>query len=60
MYKLKVKSSFAKCCTTYYYNTFEEVANKIAEICNSNNICDILKTQKEFNYRFYISEVKSK
>ena len=59
-YKLKIKAFNCESVTTKEYNTLQEVAHKIAEICNADNLKDILKAQKEYNIRFYISSYQSK
>ena len=59
MYKLKVKRADQTTLTTYFYNTLQEVADKIAIICNGATLEAIMKAQKEFNFRFYISYSKN-
>lgn len=59
-YKLKIKAFNCSTITTNEYKTLQEVADKIKEICNTDNLKDILKAQKEYNIRFYISSYQSK
>ena len=59
-YKLKIKAFNCESVTTKEYNTLQEVADKIKEICNANNLKEILKVQKKYNIRFYISNYQSK
>ena len=59
-YKLKIKAFNCVCETTKEYKTLQEVADKIKEVCNADNLKDILKAQKEYNIRFYISSYQSK
>lgn len=55
MYKLKIKRTDQECITTKYFNTIQEVADYFSLILNINCLEDMLKSQKEFNFRFYLS-----
>lgn len=57
MYKLKYKAQ-GDVPQVYYFKTMQEVLGEICKICESNKIEDILKVQKEYNIRFYISYKK--
>lgn len=54
MYKLKYKAQ-GDAPQVYYFKNLQEVFAEIFKICESNKIEDILKVQKEYNLRFYIS-----
>ena len=54
MWKLKYKCKDEE-LQTEYYNTLQEVTDRIMFICNADNIKDVVKAQKEFNIRFYVS-----
>lgn len=54
MYKLKYKAQ-GDVPQVYYFKTMQEVFAEIFKICESSKIEDILKIQKEYNLRFYIS-----
>lgn len=55
MYKLKIKSQHSSSTTTKFFNTLQEVAEQIKTICNASNLAEVLKHQKEFNFRFYVT-----
>ena len=54
MWKLKHKCRNEE-VQTEYYNTLQEVTKRIMFLCDANNIQDVIKAQKEFNIRFYVS-----
>lgn len=56
MYKLKYKAQ-GDVPQVYYFKTMQEVFSEICKICESNKIEDILKVQKEYNIRFYVTKV---
>ena len=43
----------------FQFNTIQEVAEHIKTICDAKTLQDILKVQKEFNLRFYLSYKKN-
>lgn len=55
MYKFKYKAQNEE-PQTFYFKTMQEVFNYIYLLCDSDKIEDILKVQKEYNIRFYISK----
>jgi hypothetical protein len=55
MYKFKYKAQNEE-PQTFYFETLQEVFNYIYLLCDSDKIEDILKVQKEYNIRFYISK----
>lgn len=57
MYKLKYKAQ-GEISQTFYFKTIQEVFDYICLLCESDKIEDILKVQKEYNIRFYISYKK--
>lgn len=57
MYKLKYKAH-GDIPQVFYFKTIQGVFDEICKICESNKIEDILKVQKEYNIRFYISYKK--
>lgn len=59
MYKLKIKRTDQICITTKFFNTIQEVAEYFSMILNINSLEDMLKSQKEFNFRFYLSYKKN-
>lgn len=59
MYKLKIKRADQICITTKYFNTIQEVADYFSIILNIRSLEDVLKSQKEFNFRFYLSYKKN-
>lgn len=59
MYKFKYKAQ-NEISQTFYFKTMQEVFDYICLLCESNKIEDILKVQKEYNIRFYISYKKDK
>jgi len=58
MYKLRIKSSEYESVTTRYFDTLQEVAENVKRTLNAESIEEIIKKQKEYNIRFYISKVK--
>ena len=56
MYKLKYKAQ-GDVPQVYFFKTIQEVFDEICKICESNKIEDILKVQKEYNIRFYVTKV---
>lgn len=56
MYKFKYKAQ-NEISQTFYFKTMQEVFGEICKICESNKIEDILKVQKEYNIRFYVTKV---
>lgn len=58
MFRLKIKSVNYTAETTKFFKTLEEVAHEIARICNAKTLEEVLKKQKEFNFRFYIKYCK--
>lgn len=58
MYKLRIKSPDYESVTTRYFNTLQEVAKNIYFSLNAKTIQEVLKKQKEYNLRFYITEIK--
>lgn len=59
MYKFKYKAQ-NEISQTFYFKTVQEVFDYIYLLCGSEKIEDILKVQKEYNIRFYISYKKDK
>lgn len=59
MYKFKYKAQ-NEISQTAYFKTMQEVFDYICLLCASNKLEDILKVQKEYNIRFYISYKKDK
>jgi hypothetical protein len=55
MYKFKYKAQNEE-PQTFYFKTMQEVFNYIYLLCDSDKIEDILKVQKEYNIKFYISK----
>lgn len=55
MYKLKIKRSDAESITTKYFKTLQEVAEFIKIAFSVNSLEEMLKIQKEFNFRFYLT-----
>lgn len=60
MYKLKIKSLGCKTSTTRFFTTLQEVADNIRAMLNAETLAEVLAKQKEYNLRFYVSEIKSK
>ena len=58
MYKLKIKRADQQSTTTKFFKTLQEVAEQIKTTCHASSIAEVLKAQKEFNYRFYITYKK--
>ena len=58
MFRLRIKRDGQTAITTKFFNTLQEVAEEIKTICQADTIQEILKAQKEFNYRFYVKEIK--
>lgn len=58
MYKFKYKA-MNEPAEVLYFNTLNEVAAYIYVLCESSNLEDILKVQKEYNIRFYISRINA-
>ena len=56
MYKLKRKI-IGEEPEVEHFDTLQEVTKRIGELCNAKCIDDVLKFQKEYNIRFYISRV---
>lgn len=56
MYKFKYKAR-GDVPQVYYFKTIQEVFSEICKICEANKIEDILKVQKEYNIRFYVTKV---
>lgn len=54
MYKFKYKAQNED-AQVFYFKTFQEVAEYIYLLCESSNIENILKVQKEYNIRFYLT-----
>ena len=59
MYKFKYKAQ-NEISQTFYFKTIQEVFDYISLLCESDKLEDILKVQKEYNIRFYISCKKDK
>ena len=57
MYKLKYKAQ-GDIPQVFYFKTIQEVFDYICLICETDKIENILKVQKEYNIRFYISYKK--
>lgn len=57
MYKLKIKRTDQQSITTKYFNTIQEVSDYLSTCLNVNSLDDMLRLQKEFNFRFYISKI---
>lgn len=57
MYRLKVKTLNEQ-PIVFNFNTLQEVAEHISKFCNAANLSQVLKFQKEFNVRFYLSYKK--
>lgn len=55
MYKLKIKRSDADSITTKYFKTLQEVAEFIKITFDVDSLEEVLKIQKEFNFRFYLT-----
>lgn len=58
MYKFKYKVQNEE-PEVFYFNTLQEVAEYIKTICDAKTLQDVLKVQKEFNIRFYLSYKKN-
>ena len=58
MYKLKIKRTDQQSITTKYFNTIQEVSDHLSICLNVNSLDDMLRLQKEFNFRFYLSYKK--
>lgn len=58
MYKFKYKVQNEQ-PEVFYFNTLQEVAEHIKTICDAKTLQDVLKVQKEFNIRFYLSYKKN-
>ena len=58
MYKLKIKRTDQQSITTKYFNTIQEVSDYLSICLNVNFLDDMLRLQKEFNFRFYLSYKK--
>lgn len=58
MYKFKYKA-MNEPAEVFYFNTLKEVTEYIYLLCESSNLEDILKVQKEYNIRFYISRINA-
>lgn len=59
MYKFKYKAQGEE-AQIFYFKSIQEVFDYIYLLCESDKIEDILKVQKEYNIRFYISYKKDK
>lgn len=57
MYKLKYKAQ-GDIPQVFYFKTIQEVFGYICLICDCDKIENILKVQKEYNIRLYISYKK--
>lgn len=51
-FKYKVKNELPE---VFYFNTLQEVANYIKTLCEAETLQNVLKVQKEYNIRFYLS-----
>ena len=58
MYKLKIKRTDQQSITTKYFNTIQEVSDYLRICLNVKSLDDMLRLQKEFNFRFYLSYKK--
>jgi hypothetical protein len=58
MYKFKYKA-MNEPAVVFHFNTLKEVTEYIYLLCESSNLEDILKVQKEYNIRFYISRINA-
>lgn len=56
MYKFKYKAQ-GEDAQVFYFDSMQEVTEYISKLCESNKISDILKVQKEYNLRFYVSKI---
>lgn len=59
MYKLKYKAQ-GDIPQVFYFKTMHEVFDYICLVCDCDKIENIMKVQKEYNIRFYISYKKDK
>lgn len=57
MYKLKYKAQ-GDMPQVFYFKTMQAVFDYICLVCDCDKIENILKVQKEYNIRFYISYKK--
>ena len=58
MYKLRIKRTDQLAITTKYFKTIQEVAEYLKNNLNIETAADIARSQKEFNFRFYLSYKK--
>lgn len=56
MYKLKYKAH-GDIPQVFYFKTIQEVFAFIRLLCETDKIENILKVQKEYNIRFYVTKV---
>lgn len=58
MYKFKYKAQHEQ-AEVFYFNTMQEVTKYIKILCESAKIENVLKVQKEYNIRFYITKINN-
>lgn len=56
MYKLKYKNNLGE-SEVFYFETEAGLISHMMTICEASDLADVLKAQKEYNLRFYISRI---
>ena len=58
MYKLKIRYEDG-IVARHYFDTYEQVARKIAQLCETEIPAKQLKVIKEYNFRLYLSYINA-